>query len=450
MKASAGKAGWAHSILKKKDKPMYLYFCMDTLRFLCFCCFCYTLLLLLDYTQFLSGSHAFAPAAYLPWLGLALLQHGNRSILRRMPLVLAGGAFVSFLCFRYYPSETRRLTAGWVMLAAVLLEWLGSLQHARMAKSGDVHILRREIVVWGAGSLFLMPIPWIFARRELSLTVKPSYCLRWMSVVFCCYILFLLLYEYAALFFGYFRRKKRVDPVMRQQVRRVMAFAAAFAAAAGIVIFLISGYGAGLLGSLFAKIPAITGKKATPEPEMSAAPYDNTLPNNLQESMENMEGQMKFGQAGPLGKILTVLFMLLFAATILYLLYRFYKSISGMTFNRAVESDEIHVETEEGTRQTSLRRRFHFYRHGSGVNESIRRSYYRMLVKLRMKGKLKDLSVMTTEDIEKEISKERKCKAQMEELTGLYQAARYGNDMLAAEDAENAKQLSESIAEHIF
>ena len=431
----------------KKVNRFYLGESIDLVRFLMASCFYYNLILFLYYYQYQTGRCAFQPLLYIPSIVVVFVLHEIFRYIKQPALAAAAGILVTVLVFVYYPIDRMQFLLGLVMVLCLVTEFFTSGTRIDPSGTGGAWFLRVGNTVWGTGILVTMLLHIIIADNKRNMSIKPAECLRIMSVVLCIYILLLLIYRYLKLFFDYYRRKKKIDIVMKQQVKRVAGFAGIFAAGAGILIYFISMYLAGffnqVIGFVGGLLSRITLTANDPESTQEPLKLNEAFPNEAQQ----LEEHLKIGQAGPFGKILTIVFMLIFAGFILYMIFMIYKSISNMSFTREADSDSIHVVRDESFQQLRRFRKFSFYKHGSGVNESIRRYYYRMLLRFRLKGKLGNITDMTAEDIRKDLSEDKKKEMYIKEITPIYQAARYGEKDLSRQEAEKAKELCEKMTD---
>lgn len=421
-----------------KIKRSGIRIALDVASFIAAYCFYYCLMIFMFYFMYQAGNCDFEPMALLHTVLIFYLVH---EVIRIPENPWISGILAATVCvvtILYYPLEELFFLPGAVLTIFAFIEFFSREKKIDKSGLGDNWFIRIRNRIWGVGIVVVMIMHMILSARNTQRAILPSYCLYLMCLVGCVYIIMIFLHKYLKLFHQYFRRKKKISNVMNAQVKRVLVFAGSLAAGIGVFVFLFSPYFSQWLTIIFKKLVEwISGIKIMDPIDTSSVPIEHKTPVTMSENNEiairAVKGATVFGQ------VLSLVFMLIVTAIIIYCIVMILRNLSKFRFvseatdEYSVEWQEMIISKENGKRS--------FFRHGDSLNERIRKYYYRMLVSQRRSGKLKHIENMTSKDIEKELSEDISKKECIEEFTPIYDAARYSEASSSKEDVERAKEL---------
>lgn len=408
---------------------------IDVVNFLISFCFYYCLMLFLYFYQYQVGNCDFEPLAYLASIVVFYLIHQVFNIFINPVIPAVINAVIIYITWFFYPIERLKIILILTLILFAIIDFLVRNKNIRKDGIGDNFYIRMSNHIWSAGMIVVFVLHMLLSSESVIRSVSPSDCLKIMCIIMCVFIILILVSNYLKLFHGHFRRKKKIHKVMQKQVRRVIIYAISFAAGIGFIVFIFSGFFSNMLSAILSWFLDLIGGIEIP------AILDTTIPDehsHLNHAVSEGAGNIsKYTRTGgsmeiSVGPIPAIALIVL----IIWGIRRLLKSFSRFSMAKEMPT-EMSKDMTEVIISTDEKQRKHLFFGGRSFRARIRYNYAKVLMHFKKQGALKSAELMTCGQISDEIAK-----TPMNELSGIYEKARYSNAEIKREQVDKSQKLS--------
>jgi len=424
----------------KIHKRSGLRVAMDVTAFLATYCFFYCVMLFVVFFCYQAGFCEYEPLLYLPTIIIYFALH---ELMRRFenPWItgIIGIVFVVGTFFLYPTGNKIWMIPGIILFPYALIEFFTREKKIDKNGIGDTWIIRVKNTAWGIGIVVIMLLHSIISRGNTVRVIRPHTCLLHMSILLCIYIILCVLQRYMKVFHKYFRKKKQINPVLSEQVKKVIITVGCISVVVGIAIFIVSDHMAAILRIIV-------------EPYWEIDYYDYEVTNEelviepvyYEDYARNGEVKQSKTSAVVLFLLAKLIIFILVAIAVTVLIHAVIRILKNFARFRLKKQEEENFldDKREFIVDTKKSKRFKLFKHGDSLNEKVRRYYYKLLLNKKHKGKLKRIKSMTVSDIQKELSETKAQESSMLQLSNIYEKARYSSDTVNKDEVDKAKNLS--------
>lgn len=438
---------------------------LGVLNFLLSFCFFYCLLLFVYFNRYqavpertLAGEAAFQPWVYMGSVVSFFVLHQIFCRIKKLWGIVLADMCVIICSVVLLPVTGDRYLLGVVLIVYALADFvrLGRLEKKNDLETED-YFVGKSNRFWGVGILLLLTAHFLTANHKLGLPITSMQCMSWMLGVYFVYVVLYYFLKYEHMFYTSFKKRRTVNQAAYGQTRRVLVFVIFAAAAGAAFVFLLSG----MLTKIFepyldrlAKL--LLGLASLAGISVSDSAYGSLFNSKGGELPELLDGQRQNGaiqhqaaSADTLRFAVTGILLLLLLLAFVAAAYMIFKKLAVTALLHREDEDEIvvvDIPKERLQKKNGILRR----KAGQTTNEQVRDSYRKMVARQNRVSKIPGLGKLTSGEIGEAVSGEGEAGAWMQEVTDVYDKARYSQGDVSMEEANRVKALCRQMRkEHL-
>lgn len=400
----------------------------------------YCIMLTIDYNRYQNGNNSFQPLKYLTlFVLMAIILTVEKHIVEMWKLVLIEIVFSILILFISQIDGNKLVYLSGCLVICVRSIFKHRYRYSQSLAYSDR--FRTQNRNWILVVMIIASFVYHFLSSDNDENIiSTDVCTYYMLTSFAIFIISIIMTKYSFKFYEYFRQKIQENKSTEKQLKySVMIIFIATITIMAVIFIVFGDLLVPLIESLFGFIQKIIfsiilslfeidlSHKRKVNQQFDVSYSDTGI-------VKNSDALSKSG----LSSIFPTLLIIIIVGAIIFVIWKIYKNILA-NYKIGTDEAEFIPLKEESVIYQEINDKTYRFKYGKNNREKIRKYYFQEIIK--RKDKTGEISNKTPSEINKSLRKKQNDK--LDEMTKMYEKARYSDDDIEDIEVKNMRELYE-------